>query len=973
MARHFTRIACLLPLLACVLMIQPATVAAQSPTGTITGRVTDSQGGTIPGVTVTVESPALQGSQRTVTSTNGAYIFTFLPPGVYTVTFQIQGFSTAKQTRSVAAAEPVSLDVVLEPAQTRETVTVTADAATFINTVEGATNVKQTLLQALPTNRDMLAAVNLAPAVHATGPNANYSIAGAMSFENLFMVNGVAVQDNLRGDPFDLFIEDAIQETTVLSSGVSAEYGRFSGGIVNTLTKSGGNLFSGSGRVSFANDNWRTVSPFGERKVDQTVPTYEGTFGGPVLRDRLWFFVAGRALDSTVSRETGYTRIPYDRTEQEQRFEVKATQAIKPGHRVEVNYLGIERTDLNSAWPSSSTIMDLASLTKPETPQSLFGLHYTGTIGSRLSVEAQYSSRALTFKKSGGLSTDLITGTPLLDQQTGAWWWAPNFCGVCADEERNNDSLLIKGSYFLSTAAGSHNVVFGYDGFNDKMRSDNHQSGSDYHVWATGSFIEDGVVYPVIEPGFSTYIIHWPLQQNAKHTNFRTHSFFVNDSWAANRHLSFNLGVRYDKNAGRDSSGSLVADDSAISPRLGLVWDPAGDGQTSINLSMGRYVAALNNNIAGAASPAGTPSIIAFFYDGAPINAGAGPLVPTDAALRQVFNWFNAADPFPFYVDIPGVATKVQGPLKSPHADEIAVGVSRQIGARGSVRADFVNRKFADFYTRRIDTSTGVVFDDFGQPYDLKLIENTNDLKRQYRALNLQGSYRGTDLTLGGSYTLSRLWGNADGETVGNGPIPGTVTMYPEYLDVDWYEPEGDLSADQRHRARLWATYQLPWGRGLMNTSIGAIQTLQSGTPYGAVGEAVVAPFVADFGYILPPATNTYYFTARDAFRTAASYRTDLSVNISRQLGGGRSPEAFASFPILNVFNQFQVFRNTGSEINTTVTSAVDDASLSLFNPFTETPVEGVHWKKGDEFGQPVARGAYTLPRTFSFSVGVKF
>lgn len=75
----------------------------------------------------------------------------------------------------------------------------------------------------------------------------------------------------------------------------------------------------------------------------------------------------------------------------------------------------------------------------------------------------------------------------------------------------------------------------------------------------------------------------------------------------------------------------------------------------------------------------------------------------------------------------------MQGPLKSPHADEIAVGVSRQLGARGSLRVDFVNRKFANFYTERIDTSTGVVFDDFGQPYDLKLIENTDELKRQYR------------------------------------------------------------------------------------------------------------------------------------------------------------------------------------------------------------------------------------------------
>src|SRR5690606_15485974 len=140
-----------------------------------------------------------------------------------------------------------------------------------------------------------------------TGPNGSFSIGGAMSFESLYMVNGVQIQDNVRGEPLPLYIEDAIQETTVTTSGISAEYGRFSGGVVNVLTKSGGNLFSGSFRNSFRNDNWRTVSPFAESKIDKLVPTYEYTLGGPILQDRTWFFVAGRLQDSQTSRETGYT------------------------------------------------------------------------------------------------------------------------------------------------------------------------------------------------------------------------------------------------------------------------------------------------------------------------------------------------------------------------------------------------------------------------------------------------------------------------------------------------------------------------------------------------------------------------------------------------------------------------------------------------------------------------------------------
>jgi hypothetical protein len=949
---------------------RPELALAQTPTGTITGRVTDTLGAGVAGVTVTVESPALQRAQTTVTSPTGDYIFKFLPPGAYTAVFRLPGFADARHTRTVSAAEPVTVDAVMQPAAVQESVTVTADAGAFVLTIETATNVKSSVMAALPTARDVMAVVGLAPSAHATGPSGAFSLAGAMSFDNLLMINGVPAQENLRGEPLDLFIEDAIQETTVTTSGISAEYGRFSGGIVNTITKSGGNLLSGSFRTTFDNDNWRAVSPFGETKTDRTVPTYEMTVGGPVVRDRLWFFGAGRAIDTTATRETGFTRIPYERSQTERRFEVKATQAPAAGHRLSVNYVGIASKTTNAAWPGSSQIMDLASLTSPENPQSLFGVHYTAALSPRLFLEAQYSRRTLGFVRNGGLNTDLVAGTPLRDQQTGAWWWAPNFCGVCPDETRNNDTLVIKASYFISNRTGAHDIVAGYDGYNDKTKADNHQSSTDYHVWATASEIRDGVVYPVIEPGFSTFIVNWPIRQSSKGTNLRTHAFFVNDRWMVGSNLTLNLGVRYDTNDGRDSSGTLVSNARALTPRLGLAWDPEGAGRTSITASFGRYVAALNNGLAGAASPAGNPAIMAYFYGGPAINTGS-TLVPTDVALAQVFTWFNSRQQFPFYVDIPGVATKVGGQLESPHADEVTLGVSRLLGSRGSVRVDLVNRAFGNFYSRRTDTATGQVFDEFGQAFDLTLIENTNDLRRRYRALNLQAGYHSSALTVGAAYTLSRLWGNVDGETVESGPISSSLFAYPEYHDARWAAPEGDLAADQRHRARVWAVWTLPYGRSLANVTIGAIQSLQSGTPYGAVGTAVVSPFVANPGYALPPDVETYYYTARDAFRTAASYRTDLSINVDRGLGRQGRARLFAQIQLLNVFNRFQVFN--AEHLNTVVTSAVDDSSLPLFDPFTETPVEGVHWQKSDEFGTAVSRSAYTLPRTFSFSVGVKF
>ena len=171
-------------------------------------------------------------------------------------------------------------------------------------------------------------------------------------------------------------------------------------------------------------------------------------------------------------------------------------------------------------------------------------------------------------------------------------------------------------------------------------------------------------------------------------------------------------------------------------------------------------------------------------------------------------------------------------------------------------------------------------------------------------------------------------------------------------------------------------TIDLPAG-GKNALSLGIIPRSESGTPYGA--DADVSLFDADFndyvanpGYLNPPATSTYFFGPRDQFRTAWLYRTDLSVNYSRKLSAGGGPQAFAQFQFLNLFNQFQAFNNARSEISTTIRTAVN-GNYDPFNPFVETPVKGVNWDYGSKFGEPVSKNAYTTPRTFRFSAGFRF
>src|SRR6185436_13831288 len=157
------------------------------------------------------------------------------------------GFGRQQRAVNLAATQTLPINITMGPAELNETVNVVGRAADVLTqTAQVATNFKQDVIEMLPTNRTIDASILRAPAVHPSGPNGAYSIGGAMSFESLFMVNGVNVGENLRGQPFALYIEDAIQETTVSTSGISAEYGRFSGGVVNVITKSGTNLFSGS-------------------------------------------------------------------------------------------------------------------------------------------------------------------------------------------------------------------------------------------------------------------------------------------------------------------------------------------------------------------------------------------------------------------------------------------------------------------------------------------------------------------------------------------------------------------------------------------------------------------------------------------------------------------------------------------------------------------------------------------------------
>jgi hypothetical protein len=981
-------------------LLTVATIAAaQTTNGTISGHVVDSQKLVLPGVTVTASSPAMQGVRTVVTTVNGDYVFTLLPPGTYTIAFDLSGFQKQQRTVTLAPTQVLPLDVTMGVAELSETVNVVGRSSDVLtNTAQVATNLKGDLLATLPTTRDLNSYLLLTPSTTPTGPGGAFSVSGSMSFENNFMVNGVVLNDNIRGTANVLYVEDAVQETNVMTAGVSAEFGRFQGGVVNVVTKSGGNIFSGSFRDTLNNDNWRAQTPYeianNVPKTDKTVPTYEYTIGGPVQKDHLWFFTDGRLQDQQSTNTTvAPTNLPYVLDDNQKRFEGNGTFSINANHTFRASYNKILNPQNDNHF---GNILDLRSLYNRKLPQDYYSVNYNGILSPTFFVESRFSARHFSFVGDGAPTTDLIQGTLLIDNsRNGARYWAPTFCGVCTPELRDNNEVFVKGNYFLSrNGIGSHNMAFGYDTYDDKRLANNHQSGSDWRILGTSAIIQNGAVYPQwLGDGTSTQIQYNPILQGSLGTNFRTHSLFYNDNWRMNDHLTANLGLRYDRNHGVDSAGNYIAKDSAFSPRLGIVWDPFADQKWSVTGSFAKYVGALANGIADGSSAAGNPATFRWGYFGPAINPNAnGPLVTSDVALQQLFAWFNAngGQNRPFTLtSIPGVNTKIPNGIDSPNVLEYAAGINRQFGSRAALRVDYVFRDYRDFYATVTNTNTGQVMNNLGQTFDLSVLQNTNAVFRRYQGVSTRLTYRaGTRADVGVNYTLSHAWGNFDGENQGSGPITTSALSYPEYKQASWNYPTGDVAVDQRHRATMWINYNLPWVNGL---TISALQAMASGVPYGAAGNVDVRPFVANPGYITPQggATTTYYFTNRDAFRTDAMFRTDLALNYDFGVKAGTQKlDFFVQGQILNLFRNealcgcgADVFANGGTynlpaNIDQTVQTKANPpagVTLAAFNPFTTAPVNGTNWLYGPNFGKALNRFGYTSPQEFRISFGIRF
>ena len=774
-------------------------LTSQVTTGALTGTVT-AEGQPLPGVTITVASPAMQGTRTTWSYVNGDYNLAAIPPGEYTVTFEMEGMTTQVRTVTVGLARIDRVNAEMVPLPVAETVTVTAAALTVLETTEVQANYEARLVENLPIQRTLQSITLLAPGVVNRSPGGTGSIAisGGEYFENLYLVNGAVTNENISGSTENLFIEDAIKETSVMTGSISAEFGRFTGGVVSAITKSGGNEFSGSFRDSLTNPSWTNASDFGEPKAaSSTDDTFEATLGGRIVRDRVWFFAAGRYAETQT--QSFYTASTVERPPvvlTDERFEGKLTAQLTAKHSLIASYLDYktERTD----WCQAGCWDDFAIDPWYAAPRYLGTASYNGILTSNVLVEVGYSTRSEKFQDYGGEDPSEVYGTPGRDGAVyGGFFGAPIFCGNCDVESRTNDYGWAKLTYYYaSPRGGTHNIVAGYENFLEERYANNYQSASNFRlviINKTPQRDSSFNVMPIITGRSGSAFGHgdvlgwFPIFDLAEPSRFRTESLFLNDKWDLNRYLSFNLGVRYDQNDGSDASGNPVSDDSNVSPRLGVIADVRGDGRFRVNGSYSKYVARIWSVEGERSGAGGNPAYIYYEYRGPTIFG-----LPVHQAFAQFFDWFNAqggvgASHLIALSGVPGYSTKIDGSLDSPNVVEYTVGLGAQLGTRGLVRVDYIDREWRDFYTNTNEPGVYSEPEPYGNVYDLTLITNTNDLERTYKAVQVQGGYRFTDrLSLGGNYTWSEAWGNyMDGDGVDYLLSTGHYAeykVYPQFL-----------------------------------------------------------------------------------------------------------------------------------------------------------------------------------------------
>jgi len=640
----------------------------QRLTGKIMGTVSDEEGGPLPGVTVELASPALMGGiYSEVTSAKGTYRFINLPPGMYTLVFTLKGFETVKRMDiRVSVDTTVTQDIVLKVAAIEESLTVVAPAPLVDVTKSGLTTTfGKELLEQLPSGRfTFFDVVKQAPGLIMNTQEGDRIVAYGSNYESSdYQLDGVDIRNLDVGSPWQWVNPDVFAEVETMGIGAPAEYGQFTGAVINIVTKSGGNTFQGS--LSYYGQFQKLVADNNPRPEDPQAFSYHRdkfldasfSLGGPILKDRLWFFGSYERKEDAYTAWLSDPEFPANTIGDKAFF--KLSSQIGKNHRL-VGSFYYEYFDIPDPLTPYVTREALGS-EKGKNPT--WNLMYTWLISSKAFLDLKYGGWRSTddwLPIHSSLATpshyDGLTGV----NSQGAWWpWM-----YAVSRHQASASLSYFAEDFLG---GSHDF---------KMGVQYNRGTADSHGGYTGGrFYYDYAGYP-----------YYMYEQDVFSYGGVVNSFvaFADDSWKIGNRLTVNLGLRVDHSIGSIQSFPVyegwektgdttpevpdVVKWTTVSPRVGLAFQLTSDKKTLLKASYGRYYDALlmsNWNWPG-------PNV-------------------TDWTM---YAWDWDLNDWVFVDSIPGAMNYTVDPdLKNPYADQFSIGLERELIPNLSVGASYIYKQ----------------------------------------------------------------------------------------------------------------------------------------------------------------------------------------------------------------------------------------------------------------------------------------
>ena len=925
-----------------VALVAAAPAGAQQ-TGAIAGKVTDTSGAVLPGVTIEARSNILPTPRVTTSGGNGEYRMPALPPGTYTIKFELAGMQTVTRQALVQLGQDTIADATLGVGVLTEAVTVTA--ATSLVERDSATiksGVSNEQIMSLPVGQEYRDLVKLIPGVQYSEDTTRGPSSGGSGQDNVYQFDGANVTLPLFGTlASEPAAHDIAQVTTIKGGARAVDFDRSGGFTIDSVSKSGTSRFSGEFSYQFMGDSMVAELDAGQvSRFAQDRSWLTANLGGPVIPDRLFFYGSYyRPESSRANRANAYGDLPgFERTRNE--YFGKLTFTPLTSVLMNLSYRNSERRDRSSlfgafaapttgsgdefrqkiaavegSWVINSrshatfkvTHFGLETLGLPD---NLANVSPSDAIGTQLDLNSLHLLGALSVPSPvAGNDAYNAFVQPFIDRYGYLGAGGPTGGGVVGFASQFNDQ-----DFFRNNVQAAYNLNFGdavvhdfhvgfqwYEDQEDLLRGSNGwgsisvPGGRFGAIAGTGQSAFFTARYQAQTGGAASPIV----------SSYRSRSFELNDMIRWNN-FTVNLGVLasndtlYGQGLAEDASKPLTGFRAAqgvkyemydipfskmIQPRVSGTW--AYNGSDTLYGGYARY------NPAASSLPRAASwdrNLIGLFVDAhfdasgrlfaaVPVNSSSGKLFVEDLTPRTI--------------------------------DELLMGTARQFTPEWSGRVYYRHRRGSHFWEDTNNTArtafrppVGIPREPYIQDLSARLAEigsgstyviaELDNAYTRFHEVTFESEWRGTKTFVRGSYTWSRYYGtlDQDNSTTDNDQniFIGSSNIADGAGRQMWDSREGRLRGDRPHMLKIYGYYQLPW-----NGSIGGFAVAQSGQPWEAWS-------VLPYRHLTTSGIDTNRYAERAGIRRSRTHH-QLDINYTQNVPLDRLAERVNLQFVVDVFN----------------------------------------------------------------------